>query len=297
MPQTLRQQRVNQNKLAKRLRRAVGQAIADFNMIENGDRVMVCVSGGKDSYALADILWHLKQSAPVQFDILAVNLDQKQPGFPQEVLPQYFTDRGIPFHVIEQDTYTIVKDIIPEGKTMCSLCSRLRRGIIYSFAEKHGYNKIALGHHREDLLETFLMNMFHGGKLKTMPAKLISDDGKNIVIRPLAYCREKDLSRFAEYKQFPIIPCSLCGSQDNLERVKTKQLLREWEKRFPGRIENMFRSLSNVAPSHLLDTDLYDYDVFQLKEASLKADIESNDNDETSKIVSFPKLLSSQQSR
>lgn len=265
--QAHKKHRIDANKLAKRLRRNVGQAIADFNMIEPGDRVLVCVSGGKDSHAMADILRDLQRRAPVEFEMTALNLDQKQPGFPEHVLPDYFAARGIPFEVIEQDTYSVVTDIIPEGKTMCSLCSRLRRGIIYSHARRHGYNKIALGHHREDILETFLMNMFHGGKLKTMSPKLISDDGDNIVIRPLAYCREKDLAKYAGEKAFPIIPCNLCGNQENLERVRTKELLASWEKQFPGRIENMMRSLGNVAPSHLLDTRLYDFDGFGLKDS------------------------------
>ncbi len=259
--------RIETNKLAKRLRRNVGRAIGDFNMIEPGDRVLVCVSGGKDSHAMADILWDLKRRAPVEFEMTAFNLDQKQPGFPEHVLPDYYAGRGIPFEVAAQDTYSVVTDVIPEGRTMCGLCSRLRRGIVYSHARRHGYTKIALGHHREDILETLLMNMFHGGTLKTMPPKLISDDGDNIVIRPLAYCRERDLARYAEARGFPIIPCNLCGSQDNMERVKTKELLAGWEKQFPGRIENMMRSLQNVAPSHLLDAGLYDFDEFRVKNA------------------------------
>lgn len=257
--------RIETNKLAKRLRRNVGRAIGDFNMIEPGDRVLVCVSGGKDSHAMADILWDLKRRAPVEFEMTAFNLDQKQPGFPEHVLPDYYAGRGIPFEVAAQDTYSVVTDVIPEGRTMCGLCSRLRRGIVYSHARRHGYTKIALGHHREDILETLLMNMFHGGTLKTMPPKLISDDGDNIVIRPLAYCRERDLARYAEDRGFPIIPCNLCGSQDNMERVKTKELLAGWEKQFPGRIENMMRSLQNVAPSHLLDAGLYDFNEFRVK--------------------------------
>lgn len=260
-----KKRRIETNKLAKRLRRNVGRAIGDFNMIEPGDRVLVCVSGGKDSHAMADILWDLKRRAPVEFEMTAFNLDQKQPGFPEHVLPDYYAGRGIPFEVAAQDTYSVVTDVIPEGRTMCGLCSRLRRGIVYSHARRHGYTKIALGHHREDILETLLMNMFHGGTLKTMPPKLVSDDGDNIVIRPLAYCRERDLARYAEDRGFPIIPCNLCGSQDNMERVKTKELLASWEKQFPGRIENMMRSLQNVAPSHLLDTGLYDFDEFRIK--------------------------------
>lgn len=282
-----KKRQIDSNKLAKRLRRNVGQAIADFNMIEPGDRVLVCVSGGKDSHAMADILWDLKRRAPVAFEMTAVNLDQKQPDFPEHVLPDYFEARGIPFDVIEQDTYSVVTDIIPAGKTMCSLCSRLRRGILYTYANRHGYNKIALGHHREDILETFLMNMFHGGKLKAMPPKLISDDGDNIVIRPLAYCRENDLARYAEDREFPIIPCNLCGNQENLERVKTKELLASWEKQFPGRIENMMRSLQNVAPSHLLDTGLYDYDRFELNRDTT-TETEPETKEENIAVVNFP---------
>jgi len=260
-----RKRKLETNKLAKRLRRDVGRAIGDFNLIEDGERVLVCVSGGKDSHAMADILWDLKRRAPVDFEMTALNLDQKQPGFPGHVLPDYYAERGIPFEVIEQDTYSVVTDVIPEGKTMCGLCSRLRRGILYTYARRHGYTRIALGHHREDILETLLMNMFHGGTLKTMPPKLVSDDGDNIVIRPMAYCREKDLARYAEDRGFPIIPCNLCGSQENMERANMKALLATWEKQFPGRIENMMRSLQNVAPSHLLDTGLYDFDAFRVR--------------------------------
>lgn len=263
--QPSREHTLEKNKLAKRLRRDVGRAIGDFNMIEPGDRVLVCVSGGKDSHAMADILWDLKRRAPVDFEMTAFNLDQKQPGFPEETLPDYFAARGIPFEVVEQDTYSVVTNVIPEGKTMCGLCSRLRRGVIYTYARRHGYTKIALGHHREDILETLLMNMFHGSRLKTMPPKLVSDDGANVVIRPLAYCREKDLARYAGDRGFPIIPCNLCGNQENMERVRTKELLADWEKQFPGRIENMMRSLQNVAPSHLLDTALYDFDAFRVR--------------------------------
>ena len=247
------------NKLAKRLRREVGQAIADFNMIEDGDKVMVCLSGGKDSFGLLDVLLYLKEKAPIHFDIVAVNLDQKQPGFPEEVLPNYLTGLGIPFHIENEDTYSIVKRVIPEGKTTCSLCSRLRRGVLYRVAGELGATKIALGHHRDDILATLFLNLFFGGKLKTMPPKLVSDDGRNIVIRPLAYCREKDLEAWAQVREFPIIPCNLCGSQPNLQRQQVKQMLVEWEKRFPGRIETMFRSLANVVPSHLLDAKLFDF--------------------------------------
>ena len=247
------------NKLAKRLRRNVGQAIADFNMIEDGDRVMVCLSGGKDSHALLDILLQLREIAPVRFELVAVNLDQKQPGFPAEVLPEYLKGLGVPFHIEEQDTYSVVKRVIPEGKTTCSLCSRLRRGILYRVASELGATKIALGHHRDDILETLFLNMFHGGKMKAMPPKLVSDDGRHIVIRPLAYCRERDLEAWAALRRFPIIPCNLCGSQEQLKRKETKALLREWDRRFPGRVEKIFAALGNVAPSHLADPTLYDF--------------------------------------
>ncbi len=247
------------NKLAKRLRREVGQAIADFNMIENGDRVMVCLSGGKDSHALLDILLHLKEKAPIDFEVIAVNLDQKQPGFPAEVLPAYLDGLGVPYRIVEEDTYSIVKRVIPEGKTTCSLCSRLRRGILYRVADELGATKIALGHHRDDILATLFLNMFFAAKLKSMPPKLVSDDGRHIVIRPLAYCQEKDLVAWAQARAFPIIPCNLCGSQPNLQRQQIAEMLRDWDKRFPGRIETMFRSLANVVPSHLMDAKLYDF--------------------------------------
>ncbi len=247
------------NKLVKRLRRLAGQAIADFDMIRDGDRVMACLSGGKDSYALLDILLHLRSRAPVGFDIVAVNLDQKQPGFPAHVLPEYLTKLGVPFHIENQDTYSIVKRVIPEGKTMCSLCSRLRRGVLYRVAQEQGATKIALGHHRDDIIETFFLNLFYGGKLKSMPPKLVSDDGRNVVIRPLAYCEERDLEAYAELRQFPIIPCTLCGSQENLKRKEVKAMLREWEKRHPGRVETILTSLQNVRGSHLLDRELFDF--------------------------------------
>jgi len=253
------------NKLHKRLCRLVGQAIGDFNMIEDGDKVMVCLSGGKDSYALLDILMTLRERAPIHFDIVAVNLDQKQPNFPPEVLPAYLTKLDIPFHIENQDTYSIVKRLIPEGKTTCSLCSRLRRGILYRVADELGCTKIALGHHRDDILETFFLNMFFGAKIKGMPPKLVSDDGKHVVIRPLAYVKEADTERYAEVKQFPIIPCDLCGSQENLQRKQIKAMLRDWEKKYPGRVENIFSSLSTVVPSHLMDRDMFGF-------AELKAD-------------------------
>ncbi|BBL71232.1 tRNA 2-thiocytidine(32) synthetase TtcA [Methylogaea oryzae] len=247
------------NKLQKRLRHATGQAIADYDMIRDGDRVMVCLSGGKDSYAMLDILLSLQRSAPVKFEVIAVNLDQKQPGFPEHVLPEYLGSIGVPFHIIEKDTYSIVKNVVPEGKTTCGLCSRLRRGTLYGFAEQHGMTKIALGHHRDDILETFFLNLFYGGKLKAMPPKLLSDDGKHILIRPLAYCREDDIAEFAEQRGFPLIPCNLCGSQENLQRQAMKEMLRGWEKQHPGRVETIFTALQNVAPSQLLDRALFDF--------------------------------------
>jgi len=247
------------NKLHKRLCRLVGQAIGDFNMIEDGDKVMVCLSGGKDSYALLDILLTLRERAPIHFDVIAVNLDQKQPNFPAHVLPEYLTKIGVPFHIENQDTYSIVKRVIPEGKTTCSLCSRLRRGILYRVADELGATKIALGHHRDDIMETFFLNMFFGGKLKGMPPKLQSDDGKHIVIRPLAYARETDLERYAQVRQFPIIQCDLCGSQENLQRKHIKAMLREWKKKHPGRVENTFSALSTVVPSHLMDRGMFDF--------------------------------------
>jgi tRNA 2-thiocytidine biosynthesis protein TtcA len=247
------------NKLSKRLHRQVGEAIGDFNMIEDGDKVMVCVSGGKDSYALLDILIGMQQRAPIRFELVAVNLDQKQPGFPAHVLPDYLSTVGVPFHIETQDTYSIVKRLIPEGQTMCSLCSRLRRGILYRVASELGATKIALGHHRDDIVVTLLMNMFFGGRMKGMPPKLVSDDGKHVVIRPLAYVAEADLARWAAVRQFPIIPCTLCGSQENLQRAQTKAMIHDWERKSPGRIDNMLRAMGHVVPSHLLDRNLHPF--------------------------------------
>jgi tRNA 2-thiocytidine biosynthesis protein TtcA len=247
------------NKLAKRIRRQVGEAIADFNLVEEGDRVMVCLSGGKDSYGLLDTLIYLKNKSPVKFELIAVNLDQKQPGFPERVLPEYLGTLGVPFRIVEQDTYAIVKRVIPEGKTMCALCSRLRRGVLYRIAGELGATKIALGHHRDDVLATFFLNLFYAGKLKAMPAKLRSDDGRHIVIRPLAYVAEEDLAAYAEAKGFPIIPCTLCGSQTNLQRQVVGRMMRAWEKQFPGRIESIRRALTDVRPSQLLDRKLFDF--------------------------------------
>ncbi len=246
-------------KLSKRLHRLVGQAVAHFNMIEAGDKVMVCVSGGKDSHALLDILINLRQRAPAPFEIIAVNLDQKQPGFPEHVLPQYLKSRDVPFHIAAQDTYSIVKRLVPEGKTMCSLCSRLRRGILYRVAAELGATKIALGHHRDDMLQTLFMNMFFGGRMKGMPPKLVSDDGRHIVIRPLAYVAEQDLERWARHRQFPIIPCTLCGSQQTLQRVQIKHMLHEWERQHPGRVDNLFNAMGHVVPSHLMDRNLHPF--------------------------------------
>jgi tRNA 2-thiocytidine biosynthesis protein TtcA len=246
-------------RLAKRLRHQVGRAIADFNMIEAGDKVMVCLSGGKDSWTLLDVLLSLQAKAPVRFDLVAVNLDQKQPDFPERVIPDYLESRGVAYHVIEQDTYSVVKRVIPEGKTLCSLCSRLRRGALYAFAEKEGFTKIALGHHRDDILATFFLNLFHQGTLKAMPPKLQSDDGKHIVIRPLSYCREDEIAQYATWRGFPIIPCNLCGSQENLQRKQVRRMLDRWEREHPGRSEIMFRALTNVAPSQLADRELFDF--------------------------------------
>ncbi|MDJ0688400.1 MAG: tRNA 2-thiocytidine(32) synthetase TtcA [Xenococcaceae cyanobacterium MO_188.B32] len=256
-------------RLQASLRGLVGKAIADYNMIEEGDRVMVCLSGGKDSYTMLDLLLSLQRKAPVKFELLAVNLDQKQPGFPTHILPEYLTNLGIPYRIVTQDTYSVVTRVIPEGKTMCGLCSRLRRGILYRVATEERATKIALGHHRDDIVETLFLNMFHGGKLKAMPPKLLTDDKQHIVIRPLAYCPEREIQRYANARQFPIIPCNLCGSQENLQRVQIKQMLQTWEKESPGRIDSLFRSLQNVSPSHLADTELFNF-------ASLEQEISLN---------------------
>jgi tRNA 2-thiocytidine biosynthesis protein TtcA len=252
-------QRYSDHKLVKRLERNAGRAIADFNMIGEGDRVMVCLSGGKDSYSLLDILMTLQQRAPVRFELVAVNLDQKQPGFPPDVLPAYARAIGIPFHQIEQDTYSVVKRVIPEGKTTCGLCSRLRRGALYHFAGTHGITRIALGHHRDDIIETLFLNLFNGGRIKAMPPKLLSDDGAHVVIRPLAYCSEEDIARYAAIRQFPLIPCNLCGSQEHLQRQSIKEMLAQWKKQYPGRIENIFRAIANISPSQLADRELFDF--------------------------------------
>jgi tRNA 2-thiocytidine biosynthesis protein TtcA len=250
-------------KLNKRIRHNVGKAIEDYNMIEDGDKIMVCLSGGKDSYAMLDVLLGLQKSAPIHFDIVAVNMDQKQPGFPEHILPAYLDALGVNYHILEKDTYSIVKEKVPEGKTTCALCSRLRRGSLYGYAESIGANKIALGHHRDDIVETLFLNMFYGAKLKSMPPKLLSDDKKNVVIRPLAYCKETDIAEFARLKEFPIIPCNLCGSQENLQRQNIKKMLNDWEKDQPGRSENIFRSIANIAPSQLADNDLFDFKSLQ----------------------------------
>ncbi|WP_217540955.1 tRNA 2-thiocytidine(32) synthetase TtcA [Vibrio metschnikovii] len=252
-------QHYNFNKLQKRIRRNTGQAIADFNMIEDGDRIMVCLSGGKDSFTMLDILMSLQKSAPITFSLIAVNLDQKQPGFPEHILPEYLQALGVEYKIIEEDTYSIVQDKVPEGKTTCALCSRLRRGILYRAAKELGATKIALGHHRDDIIETLFLNMFYGGKMKGMPPKLVSDNGEHVVIRPLAYCREKDIIKYANHRAYPIIPCNLCGSQPNMQRQNIKQMLNAWDKQFPGRIETMFRAMQNVVPSHLADFELFDF--------------------------------------
>ena len=250
---------VNQNKLQKRLRRLTAAAVTDYNMIEEGDKVMVCLSGGKDSYTMLDVLMHLQKVAPIRFELVAVNLDQKQPGFPEHVLPAYLNELDIDYHILERDTYSVVQEKLAEGKTTCSLCSRLRRGNLYTCADEIGATKVALGHHRDDIVETFFLNMFYGGNLKAMPPKLLADDGRNVVIRPLAYCSEKDIQAYSDLCAFPIIPCNLCGSQENLQRKVVKAMLQSWEKETPGRVENIFRALRNVRPSQLADTTLFDF--------------------------------------
>lgn len=267
------------NKLQKRLRGGMGKAIADFNMIEAGDRIMVCLSGGKDSYTMLSILMSLQKSAPINFELVAVNLDQKQPGFPEHILPEYLESLGIEYYIVDRDTYSIVKSKIPEGKTTCGLCSRLRRGTLYSFAEDIKATKIALGHHKDDIVETMFLNMFHGSKLSAMPPKLLSDDGRNIVIRPLAYSREKDIARFAEIMEYPIIPCNLCGSQENLQRQSIKAMLQEWERQHPSRVEAIFSSLQNVAPSQLADTLLFDFEGLEIDRSGERKPYEF-DNDQ-----------------
>lgn len=259
MDQQSRKSRLEFNKLQKRLRRNVGRAIVDYNMIEEGDRVMVCLSGGKDSFGMLDILMSLQRTAPVAFELVAVNLDQKQPGFPEHVLPEYMRTLGIEFHIVERDTYSVVKSVVPEGKTTCGLCSRLRRGTLYGFAEEIGATKLALGHHRDDIVETLFLNLFYAGRLKAMPPKLLADDKRNVVIRPLAYCTEEDLTAFAEARQFPIIPCNLCGSQENLQRQVIKEMLRSWDKQYPGRVETIFSALQRVSPSQLADQNLFNF--------------------------------------
>lgn len=276
-----RKGRLEFNKLQKRLRRLVGQAIIDYNMIEAGDKVMVCLSGGKDSYAMLDILMALQKTAPVDFDLIAVNLDQKQPGFPEHVLPEYLSKVGVDFHIIERDTYSVVKEVIPEGKTTCGLCSRLRRGTLYGFAEEIGATKIALGHHKDDIVETLFLNMFYGGRLSSMPPKLLADDKRNIIIRPMSYCRERDLEAWAELREFPIIPCNLCGSQENLQRQAIKAMLQQWDKQFPGRTETIFGALQRVAPSQLADLNLFDFVNLKLDRETPIASEAEEDNSES----------------
>lgn len=280
MTVAVRKQQLNFNKLQKRLRRNVGRAIQDFNMIEEGERVMVCLSGGKDSFAMLDILRNLQARAPVRFELIAVNLDQKQPGFPEQVLPDYLRSIGVPFHIIEQDTYSVVKRVVPEGKTTCGLCSRLRRGILYSFAAEHGMTRIALGHHRDDILQTMFMNMFFGSTLKGMPPKLVTDNGEHVVIRPMAYCREQDLAKYAEHREFPIIPCNLCGSQEGLQRQQMREMINEWDRKFPGRVDNMFTALSNIIPSHMMDRKLYPFETIKATGTPMKGGDIAFDEDE-----------------
>lgn len=280
-----RKNKLEFNKLQKRLRRHVGQAIEHFNMIEAGDRVMVCLSGGKDSYAMLDILLNLRLNAPIDFELIAVNMDQKQPGFPEHVLPEYLQTLKIEYHIVEKDTYSVVKEKIPEGKTTCGLCSRLRRGTLYAFAEQINANKIALGHHRDDIVETLFLNLFYGAKLSAMPPKLLSDDKRNVVIRPLAYCKESDLQRYADIKEFPIIPCNLCGSQENLQRQNIKLMLAEWEKSQPGRVASIFGALQNIAPSQLADNNLFDFKNLLLDRSGERAPYLFDDTAEPTKQV------------
>lgn len=276
-PDSDKKQKTEFNKLQKRLRREVGRAIADFNMIEAGDRIMVCLSGGKDSYTLLDMLISLQKSAPVQFELVAVNLDQKQPGFPEHILPSYLDTLGIEYYIVNRDTYSVVKEKVPEGRTTCGLCSRLRRGTLYSFAEDIGCTKVALGHHRDDIVETLFLNLFHGARFAAMPPKLLSDDKRNIVIRPLAYCKESDISEFAQAKNYPIIPCNLCGSQENLQRQNIKAMLAQWEKDSPGRVQQVFNALQNVAPSQLADTQLFDFETLAIDRSAEKEAYEHAD--------------------
>jgi tRNA 2-thiocytidine biosynthesis protein TtcA len=264
------------NKLQKRLRRLTAQAITDYNMIQDGDKIMVCLSGGKDSYTMLEMLLSLQLSAPIKFELVAVNLDQKQPDFPEEVLPKYLTERGVPFYVLEKDTYSIVKELTPEGQTFCAVCSRLRRGSLYGFAQEIGATKVALGHHRDDIMATFFLNLFHAGRNKAMPPKLLSDDGKNVLIRPLAYCKEKDIAEFARLKEFPIIPCNLCGSQDNLQRAMINEMLRAWDKQHPQRLDSIFTALQNVSPSQLADRELFDFEHLEQKQATIAQSIVSD---------------------
>lgn len=285
MAQDENKQQFEYNKLRKRLRRQVGQAIADYDMIQDGDKVMVCLSGGKDSYTLLDILMNLRDHAPIDFELIAVNLDQKQPGFPEHVLPEYLSAIGVPFHIIEKDTYSIVKEVVPEGKTTCGICSRLRRGSLYGYARQNGITKIALGHHRDDIIETLFLNMFFGSKLKAMPPKLLSDDKTNIVIRPLSYVKEADIERYAAARQFPIIPCNLCGAQQNLQRQVIKDMLQSWEKLQPGRLENIFRSIQNLSPSQLADQQLFDF-----KNLEMQRETDCGERDAAYDDQTFPAL-------
>ena len=282
---------VREGKLQQKLRRNVGRAIADYNMIEEGDKVMACLSGGKDSYAMLDILLSLKRKAPVKFELIAVNLDQKQPGFPEHVLPAYLDELDIEYHIIEKDTYSVVENVIPEGKTMCGLCSRLRRGILYNYAEQNKVSKIALGHHRDDIIETLFLNMFFGSRLKAMPPKLLSDDKRNCVIRPLAYCKEDDIAEFAEFRNYPIIPCNLCGSQDGLQRVQIKHMLAGWEKLHPGRLDNIFRSLQSISPSQLADTELFDFQSLRI-DSKTSDKLNSDINSATDWLMDNERLVS-----